>query len=66
VADISQARHQHSGEGRGANLLVAPATLRKAPGLPPKFYAVVALTALVTFATLATAHALLFSSRLFA
>lgn len=54
-----------------ASLLIerasAPAaTPRQRESLPPKVYAVMALTSLATFATLATSYQLLFTHQLFA
>ena len=52
-----------------ASLLMASApspTMRKVDRLPLKIYAVMALTSLLMFGTLATAYTLLFSHRLFA
>jgi len=45
----------------------APATApRRTSSLPPKVFAVMALTALLTFATLTTAYELFFTRELFA
>ena len=43
-----------------------PPTTRESDGLPPRLYAVMVLTSLLTFATLTTGYQLLFSQQSFA